>query len=508
MGFLEILQCILCCEEEEKLVTERNRYGYYEIADRDNDFVSSICSKLRSIRFRPTNTTTTNAAGFHHENNQIFSNASSILSGDTNFQSSILVKSPGIVEYNYGSINSGKNYDRSNVIKGDRNPERRVDKPFEFRDKNLKVSSSSSSSSSFVKTVRTLPLDPQKPIEGSQKGKGLAQNVYSASSQESQPSFKLPVTLHSSKSSSSSLLENLKGSAPVTSSSSVKPVPTRPLDPHKSIDGRQKGKQLPQIVSSASLKESHSSFKSPVASHLSKSSSSSSLLERSPSPKPRPLSTKPTLFQTLDQQGTTKYVLIEEGSSTYVFPEDIKRSIEKEIVPGVLKKPLSMSTYKSYFHALLYAEDCYLEKWDGFEMKNVNLELHNAEILVKVGFLTRYKHKVKDEKIFVTFEVGKNRPFLLSRDFISVRPSNGEGNEFQGIFYRLVGNNLLLAEFGDNFHSQYQPDCKYDVKFSFNRVCLKRAHHAITVASEALLRNLLFPEFIQENNVTLHGTVY
>ncbi|KAL2519973.1 putative RNA helicase SDE3 [Forsythia ovata] len=176
-----------------------------------------------------------------------------------------------------------------------------------------------------------------------------------------------------------------------------------------------------------------------------------------------------------------------------IFPRTSNVQLRKKLFRECSRSLCLCRHYKSYFHALLYAEDCYLEKWDGFEMKNVNLELHNAEILVKVGFLTRYKHKVKDEKIFITFEVGKNRPFLLSRDFISVRPSNGEGNEFQGIFYRLVGNNLLLAEFGDDFHSQYQPDCKYDVKFSFNRVCLKRAHHAITVASEALLRNLLFP---------------
>ncbi|CAI9787053.1 unnamed protein product [Fraxinus pennsylvanica] len=509
MGFLNILQCILCCEEDEKLVIERNRYGYFEIVDRD-DFVSYICSKLQWIRFRPT--TTTNAARFHYENNQLSSNASSILSRDTTFKSSIPVKSPGIVEYNYRSIESGKNsIDHSNVIKRDHNPEKKVDKPFKFRDQNLKDSSSSSSTSSFVKTVQTPPFNPLKPIEEVQKRKGLAaQNVNSASSQESRSSFKFPVTLHSVKSpslssSSSSLLENLKGLAPVTSTpSSVKAVSTRPLEPQKSIDGCQKGKGLLENVSSATSRESQSSFKSLVASHLSKSSSASSLLERSPSPKPRPLSTKPTLLQTSSstyQQGTTNYILV-EGSTTYVFPEDIKSSIEKEIVPGVLKQPLSMSTYKNYFHALLYAEDCYLKKWDGFEMKNVNLELHNAEILVKVGYLSRYKRKGKDKKIFVAFEVGKNRPFLLSRDFISVKPSNEKGKEFQGIFYRLVGKNLLLAEFGDDFHSHHRPDCKYDVKFSFNRVCLKRAHHAIEVASGALVRNFLFPEFIPESNVT------
>ena len=45
----------------------------------------------------------------------------------------------------------------------------------------------------------------------------------------------------------------------------------------------------------------------------------------------------------------------------YIIPKDIKDSIEKDIVPGVLNKPLSPSTYTDYFAALLYAEDHYIE---------------------------------------------------------------------------------------------------------------------------------------------------
>ena len=56
----------------------------------------------------------------------------------------------------------------------------------------------------------------------------------------------------------------------------------------------------------------------------------------------------------------TSYVL-EKGSPIYLIPEDIKGLIKKDIVPAVLKQPLSPSTYRHYFAALLYAEDFYLE---------------------------------------------------------------------------------------------------------------------------------------------------
>ncbi|KAK3014753.1 hypothetical protein RJ639_009908 [Escallonia herrerae] len=58
----------------------------------------------------------------------------------------------------------------------------------------------------------------------------------------------------------------------------------------------------------------------------------------------------------------TNYIWVEKGtSSLYEIPKEIKNLFEKDIVPGVLKKHLSPSTYKEYFAALLYAEDYYHE---------------------------------------------------------------------------------------------------------------------------------------------------
>ncbi|KAM7484849.1 hypothetical protein LguiA_000858 [Lonicera macranthoides] len=138
-----------------------------------------------------------------------------------------------------------------------------------------------------------------------------------------------------------------------------------------------------------------------------------------------------------------------------MIPDDIKGLIEKDIVPGVLKKPLSLSTYTDYFAVLLYAEDYYLEKWEGFEMKDISLQLHKAAIY---GWKSKNKHlnrsDKKDDKIFVAFEIDsvpERRLFLLSRDFASVRPSGTKVEPFQGIIYRVVRSNLVLVEFGEDF---------------------------------------------------------
>ncbi|CAH9095401.1 unnamed protein product [Cuscuta epithymum] len=231
----------------------------------------------------------------------------------------------------------------------------------------------------------------------------------------------------------------------------------------------------------------------------------------SPSPKPAPssppsyaqkkpsLSTKPTLRVDSSSSEKNQYIWDEKDATpTYAAPDDIKRQIEMDIVPHALKKPLSISTYKDYFRALLYAEDYYLEKWDGFEMKDVTLKLHDAAIYKRKNRDNSfYGDERKDKKKFVAFEMDKipeKRPFLLSRDFVSLRPSGKNSPIFKGLVYRVVKSNLLLSEFGDDFLYKHHPARKYDVKFSFNRVCLKRAHHAIESCGP-VLRNFIFPKY-------------
>ena len=69
-------------------------------------------------------------------------------------------------------------------------------------------------------------------------------------------------------------------------------------------------------------------------------------------------------------------------------------------------------------------------------------------------------------------------------------------NGNQGFIHRVVKSRHVLVEFGDDFHSQHHPNRKYDISFSFNRVCLKRAHQAIEAALGPSSHNFHFPECV------------
>jgi len=133
------------------------------------------------------------------------------------------------------------------------------------------------------------------------------------------------------------------------------------------------------------------------------------------------------------------------------------------------------------------------------------LELHEAEIYKRKGkYNKKNMNDEKDDKVFVAFEIDsipERRPFLLSRDFVSVRPSGTKTEPFQGLIYNVVKSKHVLVEFGEDFHDQHHSACKYDVKFSFNRVCLKRAHQAVAAASDPSFRKFLFPDSIPKSSL-------
>ncbi|KAI5348461.1 hypothetical protein L3X38_001348 [Prunus dulcis] len=256
-------------------------------------------------------------------------------------------------------------------------------------------------------------------------------------------------------------------------------------------------------------KLSTASSKPPQASSKSHSSSPNPPTSSKPSPSSGSLvsSTKlPPIFKqvlspacpsVINQKVKKNYVWVEKDPlPIFLIPEDIKDLIKNDIgVPNVLNQPLSPATYKDYFAALLYAEEFYHEKWADFNMKNVTLKLHEAAV---------YKYLEKEEKTFIEFEIDsvpEKRPFLLSRDIVYVRPSGTNVDQFQGIIYRIIRSSLVLVEFEDEFYAHHDSTQKYDVSFSFNRVCLKRAHKAVQTASDALFKNFLFPDCVSRTSI-------
>ncbi|XP_008223914.1 PREDICTED: probable RNA helicase SDE3 [Prunus mume] len=256
-------------------------------------------------------------------------------------------------------------------------------------------------------------------------------------------------------------------------------------------------------------KLSTASSKPPQASSKSHSSSPNPPTSSKPSPssgQPASSTTLPPIFKqvlspassdVITEKGKKNYVAVVEKGSLPIFtiPEDFKDLIKNDIVPKVLKQPLSSTTYKDYFAVLLYAEEFYHEKWADFNIKNVTLKLQKAAV---------YKNQDKEEKTFVELMIDsapENRPFLLSRDLVYVRPSGTNAEQFQGIINRIIRSNLVLVEFEDEFYDYHYSTQKYDVSFSFNRVCLKRAHQAVQTASDTLFKNFLFPDGVSRTSI-------
>ncbi|PRQ41434.1 putative RNA helicase SDE3, P-loop containing nucleoside triphosphate hydrolase [Rosa chinensis] len=293
---------------------------------------------------------------------------------------------------------------------------------------------------------------------------------------------KPPVTSFISSSSSSK--PTLSSTIKPSSSSSKKPPQPRPQPTSSNSKPNPSSQKPPSHSSSPSSPKLPPVYKS----ILSPASSSSF---------------SPNVTSQHQQDGKkTAYVCVEEDPlPVFMIPEDIKALIKNKIVPKVLIRPLSPTTYKDYFAALLYSEDFYLEQWSDFLLKGVTLGLDESSIYKirkKEAIYKNRKKEDKEDKIFVAFEldsVPEERPFLLSRDLVFARPvGNSTAEPFKGFIYKVVGSKRVLVEFEDGFYSNHHSNKKYDISFSFNRVCLKRAHHAVKAASDALFQNFLFPD--------------
>ncbi|KAK7824329.1 putative rna helicase sde3 [Quercus suber] len=358
------------------------------------------------------------------------------------------------------------------------------------------VSHSSKVSSPVPPTISSTPLQsPSKPSASSNNLwlYHLSQLPPTFSSNSSNP---LPPTFSSRQPADSSNLSQSSSKPPPLSSS---PSPSSLRIP---VDSSISYKYSPKTTEPPSASSSPTSYKPPQ--------SSPSVVPYSS--KPPPSSSGPPLYSTkqspvfkltlhtapnnvTNEESKTTYVC-EKGAPIYAIPEDIKDLIKEDIAPPILEQPLSPSTYKAYFAALLYAEDYYLEK--------VTLKPDKAVLLKSKKSKYSNGSGEEDDKIFVEFEIDSipgRRPFLLSRDVVHARPSDKKVEPFQGFIHRVVKSRLVLVEFGDDFHSQHHPNRKYDVSFSFNRVCLKRAHQAIEAALGPSSHNFLFPECVPRKNI-------
>nr|CAD1843612.1 unnamed protein product [Ananas comosus var. bracteatus] len=325
-------------------------------------------------------------------------------------------------------------------------------------------SKASSSSFSFLAPSSTASFASPSPAKAQPPH---ASSAGAKASQLSEPSSPSLVLSKAASSSSSSL-------TPSSTASSASPSPVKARSPHAASANGSPARAWPLAEPSSP---------SSVSSKASSSSASS-----------LPPLTASFASPQFEQQNKIGQL------PRYEIPKHLQEQIKNDVVPQVLKRPLSQSTYADYFAALLYAEDYYCEKWSDFILHDVTLELRKKDgfkIQNSTGAKKNNKSNAQKDKPFVAFEIDsvpENRPYLISRDHVLVRPAGKQIEPFQGIFFRVEKSKWVLAEFGDDFHKQHSPSKKYDVSFSFNRVCLKRCHHAVSAAMDPFLCSILFPD--------------
>ena len=199
-------------------------------------------------------------------------------------------------------------------------------------------------------------------LKSSNESSGKSNPVTDKPQHVNQPTFSSTPLQSPSKppsSKSSNPLPHTFSSRPSTSSSNLSPSPSSlkpPVASSRSYASVLKSTEPPSASSSPT-------FKKPPQSSPSVVPNSSTLGPRQTSTK-QPPAFKPILHtapnNVTNEEGKMSY-MYEKGTPLYAIPEDIEGQIKRDIVPQVLKHPLSPSTYKAFFAALLYAEDYYLQ---------------------------------------------------------------------------------------------------------------------------------------------------
>jgi helicase MOV-10 len=341
--FLESLRCILCCHEER---------------DDDNDdlascikpFLESSSAKVRNrnpaYEYLPVNTTPSNSP-----------------------RSRVTLSAP-LYQPNVGNSPttkppySQKSMERTNDVYQNSTSSSPLPPTFPYSSKLLQYTSSPFPSSPFPSSSKSA-TSSSKPSASFPNALLSSSKPPQSVSKLSPPSSSLKDPTYSSKSSASS--SNLPPYSFSPSSKSSVSSPNDPKPPPESSPTYSKPPQsLPSLTPSSS-KPLPSSPK-PASSHKPSLFSPKGLPSSSGPPPSSPSQTpafKPILSlapsNVINEEMKMSYVLGKGTSRIYAIPEDIKGLIKKDILPEVLKQPLSPSTYKHYFAALLYAEDFHLE---------------------------------------------------------------------------------------------------------------------------------------------------
>ncbi|KAI5587494.1 hypothetical protein BDE02_05G036400 [Populus trichocarpa] len=160
----------------------------------------------------------------------------------------------------------------------------------------------------------------------------------------------------------------------------------------------------------------------------------------------------------------------------FPIPSNLRELLQDKQVPDVIMEDLSMGTYAAFFSILVVMEELHLEE----EMRCHNMECVNMR---------------RKGSQFLALEVpglAERRPSLVNGDHVFVKLENApDSNAYQGCIYRVEADEVLL-KFSNNLLTHHRNGNLYNIRFTYNRVNMRRLYQAVQ-AAEGLEHDLLFP---------------
>lgn len=161
------------------------------------------------------------------------------------------------------------------------------------------------------------------------------------------------------------------------------------------------------------------------------------------------------------------------------FPisKDVRKLVENKKVPVVLTESLFRENYAAFFSTLINMEELHLEE---------EIRCHDME---NVTMRKRGRHLLALE----VPGLAERRPSLVHGDHVFAMLASHQGiTPYRGCIYRVEADEVLLR-FADEFHAQHCGENLYNVRFTYNRLNMRRQYHAVHAAADHLDADFLFP---------------
>lgn len=163
----------------------------------------------------------------------------------------------------------------------------------------------------------------------------------------------------------------------------------------------------------------------------------------------------------------------------YVIPNDVRELVEGKQIPDTILEGLTRDNYESYFKTLLIMEEIRMEEdMRSYDMERVTMRRKGTQ--------------------FLTLEVpglAEKRPSLVHGDYIFAKLAYEDENDlsppYQGFIHRVEAEQVYLG-FAKEFIWHHTDESLYNVRFTYNRVNMRRLYQAIDSA-KGLEMDLLFP---------------